>query len=140
MARQTHRSQLAAIHEIIMTPMIDMSFLLLVTFMITVPLMEYGVDVSPPEMNAEPLPEENSSTVNLNRNGQIVFNKKVIDAKMLMQELTALRRINNKLTVLIRADGSRKYSEVMDLMKAVKAAGINNISLVTLAETEDDSF
>lgn len=140
MARQTHRSQLAAIHEIIMTPMIDMSFLLLVTFMITVPLMEYGVDVSPPEMNAEPLPEEDSRVVNLNRNGQIVFNKKVIDAKMLMEELMALRRINNKLTVLIRADGGRKYSEVMDLMKAVKAAGINNISLVTLAETQDDHF
>ena len=56
-----------------MTPLIDLTFLLLIVFMITVPLLEYGVNVSPPELNATPLPEEDNIYVNLNSYGQIVF-------------------------------------------------------------------
>jgi biopolymer transport protein ExbD len=46
-----------------MTPLIDLTFLLLVTFMITIPLMEYGVNVNPPEMNADKLPDENYKVI-----------------------------------------------------------------------------
>ena len=58
MSRQKQRSQLNAIGEINMTPLIDLTFLLLIIFMITAPLLEYGVDVSPPEMDASPLTEK----------------------------------------------------------------------------------
>jgi len=44
--------------------------------MITVPLMEYGVNVTPPEMNAEKLPDENFKVINLDKNGIIQFDKK----------------------------------------------------------------
>jgi len=134
MARQKHRSQLTAIGEINMTPLIDLTFLLLIIFMITAPLLEYGVDVSPPEMDADPLPEEDSRVVNLNNQGEIVFNKQVLTIDGLIQQLTAIRRTNDKLVVMIRADENRAYREVMDVMKAVKASGIENISLVTQAE------
>jgi len=117
-----------------MTPLIDLTFLLLIIFMITAPLLEYGVDVSPPEMDADPLPEEDSRVVNLNNQGEIVFNKQVLTIDGLIQQLTAIRRTNDKLVVMIRADENRAYREVMDVMKAVKASGIENISLVTQAE------
>ena len=117
-----------------MTPLIDLTFLLLIVFMITAPLLEYGVDVSPPEMNAEPLPEEDSRVVNLNRQGQIVFNKQTVTLEALTLQLTALSKSNPKLVVMIRADAERKYREVMDLMKAVRASGVQQISLMTQAE------
>ena len=134
MARQKHRSQLEAIGEINMTPLIDLTFLLLIIFMITAPLLEYGVDVSPPEMNAEPLKDEDSQVVNLNSSGKIVFERNVISAEELTARLEALAAANKKLTVMVRADGSRPYREVIALMKAVKASGITSISLVTQAE------
>lgn len=129
-----HRSQLTAIGDINMTPMIDLTFLLLIVFMITAPLLEYGVDVTPPEMNAEPLPEEDSRIINLNRKGEIVLNKQVVNLNSLIQQLTALAKANPKLVVMIRADEERKYREVMELMKAVRASGVKQISLVTQAE------
>lgn len=132
MARR--RSQLTTIGDINMTPLIDLTFLLLIVFMITAPLLEYGVDVSPPEMNAEPLPEEDSRIVNLNRNGEIVYNKRTVTLNDLLLELTALSKGNPRLTVLVRADEERKYREVMAVMKAVRAAGIQQISLVTQSE------
>ena len=72
--------------------------------------------------------------VNLNRDGEIVFDKSVLDPASLTQRLQALYQANSKLTIMVRADGNRPYKEVMSLMKADKDSGITNISLVTQAE------
>ncbi|HOK04428.1 MAG TPA: biopolymer transporter ExbD [Victivallales bacterium] len=128
------RSQLRLIDDINMTPLIDLTFLLLITFMITVPLMEYGVNVTPPEMNAEKLPDENFKVINLDKNGIIQFDKKKCIISELKEELIKARTLNNKLSLLIRADGSRQYKEVMEIMKVAKEAGIKEVSLVTQAE------
>ena len=136
MARQKQRSQLSAIDEINMTPLIDLTFLLLIIFMITAPLLEYGVDVSPPEMNAEPLKEEDNHVVNLNKEGEIVLDKEVLTPDELMAKLEALASQKKDLTVMVRADGDRPYREVMAVMKAVKNSGISNISLITQAESD----
>ena len=50
--RRKMRSQLDAIDQINVTPLLDLTFLLLIVFMITMPLMEYGTNISPPEMNS----------------------------------------------------------------------------------------
>jgi biopolymer transport protein ExbD len=136
MARQKQRSQLTAISDINMTPLIDLTFLLLIIFMITVPLLEYGVNVNPPSMNAEPLPDENSKVINLDADGNIVFNKQSYQKDVLTEELKKLLEKNPKTIIMIRADGSRPYKEVMQVMKAVKDAGIQEVSLVTQAEDE----
>ncbi|NOY75890.1 MAG: biopolymer transporter ExbD [Kiritimatiellaeota bacterium] len=134
MARTKHRSQLSAIGEINMTPLIDLTFLLLIIFMITAPLLENGIDVSPPEMTASPLKEE-GKIVNLNNRGEIVFEHGDLSLDELTAKLADLvNNANPELTVLVRADGDRPYREVMNLMKAVKNAGIKNISLVTQPE------
>ena len=58
MKRRKHRTPMAAIDQINVTPLLDLTFLLLIAFMLTMPLMEYGTSVNPPEMNAKPLPEQ----------------------------------------------------------------------------------
>jgi biopolymer transport protein ExbD len=137
MPRQKHRSQLDAIDEINMTPLIDLTFLLLIIFMITAPLLEYGIDVSPPEMNADELPEDNTKVVNLDENGEIVFQKAVMDRARLLKALEDVFIKNRKTNLLIRADGSRPYKEVINLMKTIKNAGFTNVSLVTRADDKD---
>ena len=68
-----------------MTPLIDLTFLLLIIFMITAPLLEYGVDVSPPEMDAAPIEDENSVVVNLNNRGEFTMDETAMSA----EEITA---------------------------------------------------
>ncbi|MBN1865522.1 MAG: biopolymer transporter ExbD [Victivallales bacterium] len=135
MSRQKQRSQLTAIGEINMTPLIDLTFLLLIIFMITAPLLEYGLNVTPPELNADALPDSDNKIVNLNRDGDIVFEKQVVDGQSLTVRLKAYYQANDRLNVMVRADGNRPYREVMSLMKAVKDSGVSSISLVTQAET-----
>ncbi len=120
-----------------MTPLIDLTFLLLIVFMITVPLMEYGVDVSPPELNAAPLPEDKSVYVTLNNKGQIVFFKKIVSPEELVLKLSELLKQRDKVSILLRADGTRPYSEVISTIKAIKKAGAKNISLITQGESEN---
>ena len=137
MPRLKRRSHLTTIREINMTPLIDLTFLLLIVFMITVPLMEYGVDVSPPELNAAPLPENNSEYITLNNKGQIIFSKKVVSPDELTLKLSEQLKYRKKLSILFRADGARPYSEVINTIKAIKKAGIIDISLVTQGESEN---
>lgn len=135
MGRSKHRSQLDAIDEINMTPLIDLTFLLLIVFIITVPMMEFGVNVSPPEMNAEQLPDDDYKIVSLDNSGQIIYEKVPISREDLISKLQYVYSKNKKTTILIRADGSRPYKEVIELMKYIKEAGFSNVSLVTQADT-----
>lgn len=135
MSRNKHRSQLDAIDKIDMTPLIDLTFLLLIVFIITAPLIENAVDVSPPQMSTEtPLPEDNAKVVTLNKRGDIVFENRAVSMDELLQSLSRLFAKNPKTSVLLRADGAQKYDRVIDVMKAIKNAGFKNISLVTEAE------
>jgi biopolymer transport protein TolR len=135
MVRRRKRSHLSTIREINMTPLIDLTFLLLIVFMITVPLMEYSVDVSPPEMNANPIPDKNSFNVDVNSYGHILFQGIEVSAVELSDKLKGLLNTNRNITILLRADGSIAYRKVVEVLKIVKNTGIKSISLVTQAES-----
>ena len=134
MGREKRRFQLDTIDEINMTPLIDLTFLLLIIFMITAPLLEKGINVSPPEMNADELPKENLFVVNLDKSGKIVYDNEPIQENELISLLKNTYSNNPEITVLFRADGERKYNEVIKIMKIIKKSGIKNISLVTQSE------
>ena len=135
MSRRKNRSQLTTIRDINMTPLIDLVFLLLIVFMITVPLMEYSVDVSPPEMNANPVPDKNTFNVDINKQGRIVYKDAVISPEELNDRLKSLLAGRDDMTVLLRADGAIPYEKVIDVMKVIKNSGVKNISLITQAES-----
>ncbi len=132
--RKRERSQLAAIDQINMTPLLDLTFLLLIVFMITMPLMEYGTAVNPPEMNASKLPEENFCSVTLKADGKLDYEKTTVTRARLMENLKKLKASSPKTVLLVRADGSCSYNDVIELMKDIKNSGFTNISLVTQAE------
>jgi biopolymer transport protein ExbD len=134
MPKPGKRSQLEMVNQINMTPMVDLVLVLLIIFMITAPLIEYSVDVSPPKMNADKTPDDNTKVVSLSKKGVIVFNKENVTPKILTEKLDMMRKLNPKLTVLVRADGSRQYNEVMEIMKAIRSAGILTVALVTEQE------
>jgi len=133
MARK--RYQMDAIDKIDMTPLIDLTFMLLIVFMITFPMLDYSMDVSPPEMNSDKIPDK-AKYISLNTKGEIVFDKVVVTKEELARDLHNLFRLDPKAPLLVRADGKRAYSEVIELLKIVKDAGFSNVSLVTQAESK----
>lgn len=132
--RGRRRTQLKGIDEINMTPLIDLTFLLLIVFMITMPLMEYGTDVSAPEMNAEQLPEDNTKTVTLRADGVFVIDKLEMNANEARATLERLYIQNPDLNIMVRGDGECTYASIIDVVKMARHAGFTKANLITTAE------
>ena len=134
MRRRKQRTPMAAIDEINVTPLLDLTFLLLIAFMITMPLMEYGTSVSPPEMNGSELPDENFNTVELTKDGTFLLDGKVLSQSELADQLTLLSTRKPKPDLLVRGDGEQTYEKVLELLKIARQCGFENAVLVTQAE------
>ncbi len=132
--RGRRRTQLKGIDDINMTPLIDLTFLLLIVFMITMPLMEYGTDVSVPEMNAEQLPEDNIKIVSRRADGVFVIDKLEMNADEARATLERLYLQNPKYDILVRGDGECSYASIVDVVKMARDAGFVKARLVTTAE------
>lgn len=124
--------------QINVTPLIDTLFFLLIIFMITAPLLEYSIDVSPPKMTtaSEIKPDENTKIINIKRNGEILFEKKTVSMNTLLARLSEIKKqdTRNKCMILLRGDSELKYGIVIDVLKTIKNAGFTNINLVTESE------
>ena len=132
--RQRNNSR-QAIDEINVTPLLDLTVLLLIAFMITMPLMEYGTQVSPPEMNSAELPDNNFKSVSLTGKGTILIDSEVVSEAQLLEKLKSLKSANPKLQLLLRADGSCSYKSVIELMAKIRNGGFSDITLVTQGES-----
>ena len=136
MARRRYDTKLQTVSGIDITPLMDLTFLLLIVFMITAPVLEYETDVSPPEMSTDARvnEEEDPLMINLNKEGDILFQREIVSLESLTSKLQYHSSARGEVAALIRADGERPYKEVIGVMKAVRAAQISNVSLVTQPE------
>lgn len=133
-SRRRGRPQMAAIDQINVTPLLDLTFLLLIAFMITMPLMEYGTQINAPEMNSNEMPQDNFESITLTKTGTILLGKEVVTREELIEKLTALKNSGRKVELLLRADGERSYKDVIELMAEIRRGGFKDVTLVTQAE------
>ena len=133
--RERRRRTRAAIDEINVTPLLDLTFLLLIAFMITMPLMEYGTRVTPPEMNSSELPENNFKSISLTGKGTILLGNEPVSPDELLEKLKALKAENPKIELLLRADGSCAYKDVIALMARIRGGGFADVILITQGES-----
>ena len=134
--RKRGRAAMAAIDQINVTPLLDLTFILLIVFMISMPLMEYGTKINPPEMNSDQLPLDNVKSVSITETGTIMFGREPVTREQLVEKLKALKVTDPKAELLLRADGSRKYDDVISLMALIRSAGFADVVLVTQAESK----
>ena len=134
--KHRRRTQMAAMDQINVTPLLDLTFILLIVFMISMPLMEYGTKISPPEMNSDDLPLDNVKVVTMTETGTIMLGKEAVSKDELIHKLKALKNTDPKAELLLRADGSRKYDDVIKLMALIRSSGFNDVTLVTQAEAK----
>ena len=120
-----------------LTPLIDTLFFLLIIFMVTAPLLEYSMDVSPPAMNADemdPRDMKNAKTINIKADGTIIFDQTAVSQDELIRQL--YRYINDPdVKVYLRADSEVKYGSVIQVLQQVKNSGFSNIFLITAEES-----
>ena len=134
MRKRRRRFQAESFDRIDVTPLLDLTFLLLIAFMITMPLMEYGTSIKAPRMNSEKLPENNFKSVTITEKGTIMFGNEAVTREQLAENLRELKASGSKQDLLLRADGSRTYKDVIELMALIRNCGFEDVVLVTRQE------
>ena len=136
MKRYSQRSGHTAMAELNVTPLLDLAFVLLIIFIITTPLLESSVTLNLPTATERPTPPvdpKSIRTVNITRTGEIFLNDKPVALSMLDQELAAFRATTPDAAVIVRADKSLPYQQVVDVYDAIQRAKIERMSLDTVA-------
>ncbi len=131
MARKAASRTLSQMSEINMTPLMDLTFLLLITFIITFPLVEQGIPVNLPKGKAQELPQKKTALLSMNAQGEIFLDKTRVPKPNLARQLTALKAQNAELTVLVRADEKLDYGKVIEILKVLYDCKITKMALVT---------
>ncbi len=131
MGRKAAMNALSQISDINMTPLMDLTFLLLITFIITFPLVEQGIPVNLPKGKAQEIPQLKTATLSLNSRGEIFLDKNRLPKGTLARTLTDLKAKNADLTVLVRADEKLDYGKVVEVLKILYDCKITRMALVT---------
>src|SRR5208337_1799101 len=120
------------VSQINVTPLVDVMLVLLIIFMVTAPIIQQGVEVSLPKVRASALPgEEQQFVVSITRGREIYLNDRRLSAEELTDKLKAIAVERPDRQVFIRADEQVPYGDVVRTMAAIKAAGIENVGMVT---------
>ena len=118
--------------QINVTPLVDVMLVLLIIFMVTAPIIQQGVEVNLPKVKAQALPgKEEQFIVSITRNRDVYLNDTRITPDELSEKLRAISTERPDRQVFLRADDAVPYGEVVRTMAAIKAAGIEDVGMVT---------
>ena len=117
-----------------LTPMLDVVFIMLIFFIVTATFIkEPGVEVDRPDAVTAAL-KNSKVLVAINKDNDIWIDKKEVDLALVQDQVELLLAENPKSPVVIQIDGAANIKTLNDVTKAVKEAGVNDISIATNKE------
>ena len=124
---------LAELHEINVTPFIDVMLVLLIIFMIAAPLatVDIGVDLPAASAQASPRPDK-PLFLTLKSDLSLAVNDDMVSRPDLPAALDKVTGGDRQKRVFLRADKRVPYGAVMGLMNDLRSAGYLHVALVGL--------
>ncbi|HUO26125.1 MAG TPA: biopolymer transporter ExbD [Candidatus Aquilonibacter sp.] len=121
--------------DINVTPMVDVMLVLLIIFMVVTPMLQHGISVDLAKVNnPEPMQDadkEDALLVSVMRNGDVFFGTDKVSPDSLTGKVKD--RIANRTDkrVYVKADARAHYGNVVQVVDAVRAAGVDDLGLLT---------
>jgi biopolymer transport protein ExbD len=121
------------LHEINVTPFIDVMLVLLIIFMVAAPLSTVDVGVDLPVSTAKPQPRPDKPLfLTIKDDLSLALGNKPVSRGELAHALDAATQMDRQQRVFLRADKAVPYGELMQLMNNLRAAGYLKVALVGL--------
>jgi biopolymer transport protein ExbD len=121
------------LHEINVTPFIDVMLVLLIIFMIAAPLATVDISVDLPAANAEPSARPDKPLfLTLRSDLSLTLDNDALARAGLKAALDRATAGDKQQRVFLRADKSVPYGDLMTLMNELRSAGYLHVALVGL--------
>ncbi|HEX3939690.1 MAG TPA: TonB system transport protein ExbD [Xanthobacteraceae bacterium] len=129
--------ELTEVHDINVTPFIDVMLVLLIIFMVAAPLATVDVPVdlpsaSAPQNQRPPKPVY----VTVKSDGSLAVGDNTVTRDALPAAIAAATSGDKEQRIFVRGDRAVPYGDVMELMNALRDAGYLKIALVGMESRE----
>ena len=120
--------------EVNMNSLMDLTFLLLVTFIVTMPALEQGISIMLPQAKTDQLPtkDKKANVVTVDSMNRIYFKDKPTTLEELEVTLKKLAAEDPDVPVLVRGDERLDYGSVMNVVKVVYKCKVRRMAMVTV--------
>ena len=103
-----------AVSEINIVPLVDVVLVLLIIFMITANVMEFGLDIRVPEVRRVQNTAQDLPVVSISKSGESFLNEKAVNIHLLAQGIR--QRFHNATAVYVRADKETPWDPIAQVV------------------------
>jgi biopolymer transport protein ExbD len=124
-----------ALAEINVVPLVDVMLVLLVIFMVTAPMMQQGFEVNLPQsrksvaVSAEPIYV--TVPVGFRKDNTVQLGNDAMPLSVLAERVRQSLLATSSKDVFLRADSAVAYGDLVKVMDALKAGGVEKVALST---------
>jgi len=122
--------------QLMIIPMIDIIFFLLVFFMLSMLTMvdQKGLAVNLPQAAASQEQMTKNIVLTVTKDDKLYFNKEQLPVDLLGKRLIAEQQGNAQVAVVVNADEDAKHGWIVKVLDTVKQAGITKLAIATEAQ------
>jgi len=118
--------------EINVTPLVDVMLVLLIIFMVAAPMLQMGIDVNLPKVQAKSIDVgEEKLIITINSEREIYLNKLKLPLNLLAPKLNAIFSARLEKEVFLRADKNVPYGFVVEVMAEIRKSGVDKLGMIT---------
>src|SRR5260370_23738516 len=129
--RGRFRGGTTSLADINIVPLVDVVLVLLIIFMLTAHVMEFGLEVDVPKVKPVKENIQDLPVVTITRNGASYLNDKPVNINLLAEEIR--KRYHNASSVYVRADRLTTFDPIAQIVATLGEAKLA-VNLVTQPE------
>ena len=119
--------------DINVTPLVDVCLVLLIIFMVVTPMLQKGVPVNlPVTEDPEKTPDtEKQLQISVKADGSVYLGPTVVRKDQVESALKEIHERTPDREVAVKGDRLVKYGDVLDVLKALREVGFNDVGLIS---------
>jgi biopolymer transport protein ExbD len=133
--KKTSRRAQSTMHELNITPLLDLVFVLLVIFIITTPQMMNNLEMTLPSSKPPPPSKEKPkiNKISVEANGQITLDEQNVTVAELKTDLQQLKATDPELKVVVKGADEADYQNMVAVLDTLQQLDITKVGLATEA-------